>query len=331
MTFLFPLGQVQPAETLGDLMTKGLLFAAVLGLSLAANAQTSSTTLSTPSVESGTQKTTTSVGDVLKNKKFEDDKDITDSKLKAESGSLSRYSLKFSLSYFGPPIGDLDSKLQPNPDGSIGVNQVSLSGSISGRYRLDSKAAISAGTGINVLTPFQGAERTDVKTPFISYDRNARLGDVQVRNSYGASLTTVPNFREVGQYSSLSYDNSLVYNIGSSGVAVGLDTGLSVFLYERGYEPKDGKASRYHLGFYPQVKYNFSDKLNVYTSVAMNFWNPRYRDGEMDLLNKTLSGRVGMGYAFSRDIYFAPYLNYYPKDARTESTTLSFSTIFSIL
>ncbi|UXR64814.1 hypothetical protein EZJ49_00910 [Bdellovibrio bacteriovorus] len=312
-------------------MVKGLLIGFIVGISLAANAQTSSTTLSTPSVESGTQKTSTSVGEVLKNKKFEDDKDITDAKLKAESGSLSRYSLKFSLSYFGPPVGDLSSKMQPNPDGSIGVNQVSLSGSISGRYRLDSKSAISAGTGINALTPFHGVERTDVKTPFISYDRNSRMGDLQLRNSYGASWTTVPNFRDVGQYASLSYDNSLVYNLGNSGFAAGLDTGLSVFLYERGYEPKDGKASRYHLGFYPQVKYNVSDKMNVYTSVAMNFWNPRARDGEWDLLNKTLSGRLGMGYAFSRDIYFAPYLNFYPKDLKADSTTLSFSTIFSIL
>lgn len=312
-------------------MTKGLLFAAVLGMALTVQAQTSTTTLTAPSVESGTQSSTTSVGDVLKNKKFEDDKDITDSKLKAESGSLSRYSLKFSMSYFGPPVGDLSNKMQPNPDGSLGVNQVSLSGSISGRYRLDSKSALSAGTGINVLTPFHGVERTDVKTPFLSYDRNSRIADLQVRNSYGFSWTTVPNFREVGQYSSLSYDNSLVYNFGSSGFAAGLDTGLSVFLYERGYEPADGKASRYHLGFYPQMKYNFTDKLNVYTSVAMNFWNPRYRDGELELLNKTLSGRLGMGWAVSRTVYFAPYLNFYPKDLRTESTTLSFSTIFSIL
>ncbi|WP_415062175.1 hypothetical protein [Bdellovibrio sp.] len=318
-------------------MSKGLLVVALVGLTLTANAQTSSTTLSastistTSSTESMTQESTLKVGDVLKNKKFEDDKEITDTKLKADSGSLSRYSLKFSLAYSGPPIGDLSNKYQPNPDGSIGVFATSLGGSISGRYRMDSKSALSVGTGITALTPLHGVERTDVKTPFISYDRNARLGEVQMRNSYGASITTVPNFRDVGQYSSLSYDNSLVYNFGASGFAVGLDTGLNIFLYERGYEKKDGKASRYHMGFYPQVKYNFSDRVNVYTSVAMNFWNPRFRDSEADLLNKTLSGRLGMGVAFTRDIYFAPFLNFYPENLRTETTTLSFATIFSIL
>ena len=269
--------------------------------------------------------------EAVKNQKFEDDKEITDSRLKADSGSLSKYSLKFSLSYFGPPVGDLGNKYQPNPDGSIGVYATSLGGSISGRLRFDNKSAISVGTGISALTPFHGIERTDVKTPFISYDRNSRLGDIQMRNSYGFSVTTIPNFKAVGQYGSLSYDNSWVYNLGSSGFAMGLDTGLNLFLYERGYENKDGKASRYLLGLYPQIKYNLSDKANIYTSLAVSLWNPRKLDDEFALHNKILSGRLGMGMAYSRDIYFAPYLNFYPERLTADTTTISFSTIFSIL
>lgn len=309
-------------------MNFGLIVAALVGVGFSAKAQTSSSTLTS---SNAVQESTIKLGDAVKNKKFEDDKDITDSRLKADSGSLSRYSLKFALSYFGPPIGDMSNKNQPNPDGSLGVYATSLGGSISGRYRIDSKSAVSLGTGISALTPFHGVERTDVKTPFISYDRNARLGNVQLRNSYGASVTTVPNFRNVGQYASLSYDNSLVYNFGTSGFAAGIDSSANVFLYERDYVKKDGKASRYVLGFYPQVKYNFSDKTNIYTSMAMNFWNPRFNSSEADLLNKTISGRVGMGVAFTRDIYFAPYLNFYPEKLQTETTTISFSTVFSIL
>ncbi len=299
-------------------MRFGLFVAVFACLSAVANAQTSTSS-------------TLKVDEVVKNKKFEEDKEITDSRLKADSGSLSRYSLKFSLSYFGPPIGDVANKYQPNPDGSLGVYSTSLGGSISGRYRMDSKSAISVGTGVSALTPFHGVERIDVKTPFISYDRNSRIGNVQMRNSYGASVTTVPNFRDVGQYASLSYDNSLIYNFGTSGFAAGLDTGANVFLYERDYVKKDGKASRWVVGFYPQVKYNINDKTNIYTSVAMNFWNPRFRSSEADLWNKTITGRLGMGMAFTRDIYFAPYLNFYPDNPRTETTTVSFSTIFSIL
>lgn len=310
-------------------MLKSLIVLILTGTSYSVYAQSSVSSVSTS--EAAVQESTLKVDQVLKNKKFADDKDITDTKLKADSGSLSRYSMKFSLSYYGPPIGDLSNEKQPNPDGSIGNNDTSLGGAISFRYRFDSKSALSMGTGINVLTPVQGSKRTDVKQPFLSYDRNSRFGDFQIRNSYGASVTTTPEYIDVGQYGGLSYDNSFVYNFGSSGFAAGVDTGFNYFLYNRDYERADKTAGRYTLGFYPQVKYNFSDKMNMYTSLALNFQNYRSREDEYSLLNKTLSARVGMGVAFTRDIYFAPYLNFYPKDLKTESTTISFATIFSIL
>ncbi|MFS4458359.1 hypothetical protein [Bdellovibrio sp. HCB2-146] len=271
------------------------------------------------------------VDQVSGNKKFEADKDITDAKLKADSGSLSRYSLKFSLSYYGPPVGDISNRKQPNPDGSIGSNDTALGGAISARYRLNSKSAISLGTGINARTPFHGTEQADVKNPFLGIDYSSRLGDVQMRNSGSVEAATVPEYREVGQYAGLDLKNSLVYNIGTSGFALGLDTSLNYFLYERGYEPKDRTAGRYVLSFYPEVKYNVSDKLNLSTSLAVKFLNPRARTSEADLLNRTLTSRIGMGYAFTRDIYFAPNLNFYPNDFAWESTTVNFSTIFSVL
>lgn len=271
------------------------------------------------------------VDQVSGNKKFEADKDITDARLKADAGSLSRYSLKFSLSYYGPPVGDISNKKQPNPDGSITNNYTSLTGAISGRYRLNSKSAISIGTGVGARTPFHGTEEFDVKNPFIGIDYSSRLGDVQMRNSGSVEAATYPEYQKVGQYAGLDFKNSLVYNIGTSGFAAGLDTSVNYFFYERGYEPKDTSAGRYVLSFYPEMKYNVSDKLNFSTSLAIRFLNPRARSSEADLLNRNLTSRIGMGYAFSRDIYFSPNLNFYPNNFAWESTTVNFSAIFSVL
>ncbi len=292
-----------------------------------AQAQTSTTTMEAAPKQESTLK----LKKLIQNKKFEDDKEITDTKLRADSGSRSKYSLKFALSYAGPPVGDLGARTQPNPDGTVGVFETSLGGSISGRYRLDSQSAVSVGTGITALTPFHGTERLDVKNPFISYDLNDRMGGVQMRHSFGYAVTTVPNYRSVGQYGSAKYDHSMVHNFGASGWAVGLDTGLDLFFFERDYQPKDRKSTRYHLGFYPQVKYNFSDKVNIYSSLAMNYWNPRSEASEGILRNKKIGQRVGMGIGFTRDIYFAPYLNFYPDNPRWDTTTLSVATVFSLL
>jgi hypothetical protein len=190
------------------------------------------------------------------------------------------------------------------------------------------------GTGVSAVTPVQGVKRYDTKNPYLSYDRNGRLFEMQMRNSYGVTYVTNPAYRDIGEYAGVTYDNSLLYNIGTSRVGVGIDTSLAYYFFERGPNMKSKKergAGRYSLSFYPQIKYNFTDKFSTYTSLSMNFSNPRGEEDLSVLLNKTLSQRLGFGYAFTRDVYFAPYFNFYPKSFTADSTTVNISTSFSIL
>ena len=309
------------------------------GLSTAAYAQTETTTTSSapvateattaPTAAAGT--TEVQLPDVLKNKKFEENEKITDAKMRADSGSLSKYSLSFSLSYYGPTLGDLSAKDQPNPDGSVGSYETALGGSLGGRYRMSSNETVRVGTGLKVIHPLHGAERTDLNNPYISYALTTKLGAVQMRNTFGGSVITVPNYTKIGEYGSLDYDNSMVYDLGSTKFAVGLDTSVSLYLYNREYRKADGKASTYNLAFYPNFKYNITDKLNVNTSVSISYWNPRANESRWNLQNRTVSQRLGLGYAYTRDIYISPYLNFFPDNLSDKGTTLNFSTSFSIL
>ncbi|HWU42531.1 MAG TPA: hypothetical protein VN132_03800 [Bdellovibrio sp.] len=325
---------------------KNSVFCILFGLlSTTAFAQTSTTTLSLPSTtvdaasttqtsESNPTQTSTIKKEHVFNKKFEEDQNITDAKLKADAGSLERYSIKFNLSYAGPPVGDLDNKMQPNPDGSAGTYETSLGGSISARYRISTSTALSLGTGVSALTPVQGVKRYDVKNPFVSYDMSNRFWDTQMRNAFGATLVTNPDWKVQGETSGLTYDNYWLYNIGTSGWGIELDTSFAYWIYDRGANPKnvkEMKSGMYTVNLYPQVKYNFSDKFSANTSLNMPFVSPRGSNDRTILWNRTLSQRVGVGYAFTRDIYFSPYLNFYPKSAELDSTTINFSTTFSIL
>ncbi len=322
-------------------MRKVLLASALLGLSINAFGQTSKISIQPSDSDTATasQTSTLKQGSVL-NKKFEDDKDITDARMKADSGSLSKYSLKFSLSYSGPPVGRLSDEKQPNPDGSVCACDTAVGGSIGTRYRFDSKSALSLGTGVNMLTPFNSeTRRYETKNPFIGYDRNGRIGDLQMRNGVSATYVTNQTYRDIGEYAGVGYDTSLMYNIGTSRVGVGVDASFNYYFFDRGpvENPKTKKdraeltVGRYSLGFYPQVKYAFSDKFSAYSSLAINFNNPRGTEDNLVLWNRTLSQRLGFGYAFTRDVYFAPYFNFYPKTFSADSTTVNFSTTFSIL
>jgi len=295
--------------------------------SVAAFAQSSSVSTATTT----TNENRTSLSDLTANKKFEENNDITDAKIKADAGSLSRYSLKFNLSYYGPTLGELDAKDQPNPDGGVGTYDTSLGGSLGGRLRLDRQTTISFGTGLKIIHPLHGAERTDLNNPYASYDLTTKLGGVQMRNSWGVSYITIPNYTAVGEYGGLSYDLSLNYDLGASGFAISFDSSVGYYLYKREYIASDKKASRSSLSFYPGLKYNFTDKLNVNTSTSISYLNLRSTSNELQMINRTVSQRLGLGYAYTRDVYVAPYLNMYPDHLAWDTTTINISTSFSVL
>lgn len=304
-------------------MIQSLGLALIIAFSTFAFAEESSTTAA------GENKT--KLSDIVVNKKFEENREITDAKIKADAGSLSKYSLKLNLSYYGPTLGELDAKDQPNPDGSKGSYETSLGGSLGARYRLDPKTTISAGTGIKFIHPFHGVSRTDVNNPYISYDMTNKVNGIQMRNSFGASYITVPVYVQAGEYAGVNYDASFTYDMGSSGYAIGLDTSLAYYLYNRGYEKADKNAQRNNVAFYPTFKYNFSDRVSMNTSLNISFYNPRSRRDEFALLNKTVSQRLGVGYAYSRDVYISPYVNFFPDKLSWDRTTVNVSTSLSML
>lgn len=304
-----------------------ILFASLIALSFNAQAQTAPTT-ETLSAE-GTSSSSV-LSQEVKNKKFDENVEITDAKLKADGGSLSRYSLKFNLTYAGPTLSDISEKDQPNPDGTIGSYETAIGGSVGARYRINSKSTVGISTGLKLIHPFHGAERTDLTNPSLTYDYSWRVGDVQMKNAPGFVYRTVPAFTDVGQYGMLLDNYSVVYDLGKSGFSVGADTAVGYFMYNREYRPSDKKAGTYSFEVNPNLKYNFSDKLSFVTSMNLSWWNPRYRDSRLDLINRTVSQKLGAGYAIRRDIYLNPFLTFYPQHLAWSGVTMNMSTIFSV-
>ncbi|MDZ4083505.1 MAG: hypothetical protein U1E10_11255 [Bdellovibrionales bacterium] len=282
----------------------------------------------------------TSVGsqqNALGLKKFEESNTLTDPKLRADAGSLSQLSMRASLSYFGPTLGDLSAPEQPNPDGSVGNYSQAMKGSVSLRYRLSPDRTISAGTGISLIKPFHGWDRTDVNNPFVSYDFSNRFGKLQMRNSPGLTVSTVPNYTDIGQFGGVSWDNSLVYGIADTKLAISFDTAINYWIFTRAHRPGstksggDGRASQYSISWYPGLKYNFTDKLNLNGSAGFSLYNPREVFNDTTLWNRTVTLRLGLGYAVTRDIYFAPYLQGFVTRPSLDLTTLNVSGVFSVL
>ena len=263
-------------------------------------------------------------------KKFKEVKGITDAELRAQAGSRSRYSLNASLSYLGAPLEDAFGEDLPNPDNSLGDHKTVLSGSMAARYRLDKSASLGFGTGINVLTPFHGAERVDVRDPYLSHTKLYRLGYFQALTDIKATYITNPRYVDVGEFAGLSLYQSQKINLEGGRWSVGFAFAFSAYAYNRSYDSKDGNASNYNASLHPKVTYKIADNLALKSSLSLGVRSARkYGDwGTVD--EKTLTQKLGLGYAYTKDIFLNPYLYLYPAEFTWAETSLSFNAIFSV-
>ena len=186
------------------------------------------------------------------NKKFDEDKRITDIELKAQGGSLSRYSLKFDLAFQGPAVDRLYDVNQPNPDNRPRPNHTNLSGYLGLRYRLSSVAALNASTGLKWYTPYQsvagekvpkrkGDQDFELANPQISYDRNYALGAAQMRTSLRTQVITQPYYIQAGEFGGVGASQAVKYNI--ERLIFGSQIDADVYLYNRAYlEKEQGRA-----------------------------------------------------------------------------------------
>lgn len=281
----------------------------------------------------------THLSNVIQNKKFTEDRRITDNELKAQAGSLSRYSMKFDLSFQGPPVGNLSDASVPNPDRRPVDDRTSLSGYTGLRYRLSPNDAISASTGLKWFTPYQsmtgkdvekerGAKDYDFTNPQVSYDRTYPLGALQLRSTARVALITAKYYTDRGEYASLGGAQSLKWNV--ERWILGMSADVDFYGFNREYQRGDGRVSNYYITMIPSVEYKLTDKLNFKTSVGYSLSNMRM-NGSWWLWDPVQpTARSGIGWAVTREIYFNPYLNYFWERPAWRTTSLSFSTVFSI-
>ncbi|MBX2989233.1 MAG: hypothetical protein KF802_15195 [Bdellovibrionaceae bacterium] len=282
------------------------------------------------SAQESASRSSTRIQDALEQKKFQETGEITDPQLKAQAGSLSRYSLTASLNYEGPPLGDLSAEDQPNPDGAVGGTETSLSGSLGARYRLSPVSSVTLTAGLKALHPLHGGmKRMDLSNPTLSYDLAHRVGDFQLRQVAGVSSTTTPALKKVGQVAGLFYSFSTIRELGSSRTSAGLTGVVIVPVYEREYQPTDRRATRYYLAFGPNLTYNFSDRFTLTTNLRLPYWNLRSQENPWAWQNRTISQRVGLGFGFGRNAYVSPSLSFYPGRLAMDTTTINVSTVFS--
>lgn len=260
-------------------------------------------------------------------KTFQENYEITDERLRAESGALTRFSLKVNLSYFGPPVADLSAKDQPNPDGIVGSYQTAIGGNAGGQMRLSKRSSVGLSTGFKMIHPFQDTGRTDVNNPMMSYTFADRYSGIQMRMMPAVIVRTVPDFIRIGQFAYLLTSVSALYDVSGTNISFGGDFAIAKFLYNQDYSKSHGKASDLSVDIGPQAKYRLSSNMSTVASVTIPFVRLR---SSSSFQVRTLTSKVGLSYALARDIYINPYISLFPQAPDWKTASINVASVVSV-
>lgn len=284
-----------------------------------------------------------------KDEKMKDiDEEITNAKMRAESGSKSKYSVSLEFSLNGGNLEDPLGKVRPNYSGiATQDGSTSLVGEVGVSYRINPKNRLSLSTGVSVGTPFHSNMEevsrlkseggvTDVSTPSLSWGTSGRIGTTQNSLSVGYSHHTkqiyTDGFKMVGD---LGISHVVIFDIEGSNWQPGLSTSIGNTFYSDGANSSDvigndDRRADYYFGVYPFVEYAFNDRYSFRTVFRPMVYSHNRSDDAMTFEKDMYTQSMGVGIAVTRDIYLYPNMQFAPENLKPSLTNVGLSTTMNI-
>ncbi len=266
------------------------------------------------------------------------DKEITDIKMRAHSGSKSKYSSSFSVIYSGASLSTPGGGTKPSLGGSRIAEPASLSGNVGLRYRINMNDSIHFSTGLQRPQPLQTSEveqPIQISTPRLGYNKTFGWGERQVSSETTLYVTTTRVRRAIGEQATAAYSFTLLNPIALSRFEVGATASVwqTMFSDNPEYQAIEIRQRQNDSGYNltPTVQYKINDKCNVYTSIAL-FSYAHYRDNQHFFSYQSVDSTqsLGLGYAFTRDFYFSPSIIFEPNHLSAEKASYTLSTRFNL-
>lgn len=258
------------------------------------------------------------------------DAEITNARMRAESGSKSKLSMSASLGFSGGSVKKPLSEDRPNIAGDPTVETATdLSGSVSARYRFTQNTSATFGAGVGVLKPLHGAEDLNISDPGVSLSHVRKLGVFQSASSISYTHGTSESYKDANIRSVMGVSQNMMAQIGNSNFTAGASVGISVFNYTDDALANDGRPA-WRLGIYPQLEYAINDRFQARTVFGyLNYQSKRDED-TFDLNRRFEYQSVGVGMVLTRDIYLYPNVQFIPDNLALENTNVAISATINL-
>lgn len=292
--------------------------------------------------------TTIKIEDTTEKNKVKDgniDEEVTNARMRAESGSKSKWSLSTSVAYSGGAISRPFGAERPNLAGTPG-NEIKSAGKIGldARYRWSKNHSITLGTQVGMQTPFQGdisAKDTqfNVYDPALGYKLVGKFGDLQTSGGVTYYRGTSQESKGINQTQAVALSVTAL-KAWQNGLTTGLS--LSTAYNDFSDDPGQTKATRsamyggdkrveWSLGLFPFAEYSFNDKYSFRTVFGYFNWKHLYGDNnKYRLLQTYVYQSVGVGISITRDIYLYPNIQFVPDNIRSDFTNVALSATVNV-
>jgi hypothetical protein len=255
---------------------------------------------------------------------------ITNNKMRADTGSKSKYSISSSFGYDGGSLHAPLSIRRPNITNGTGANYYSaLNGNIAGKYGITTQTAVLGGIGMRMSTPFQSGtpsgyigNKFDVTNPYATIQHLYRYAGLQANLFLTETFFTNSDLVRQGYLSSWGFGQNNVYDIGHTGLSVGVNTYLGYAVYSKRDSRYTNDQSDYSWGFSPMLEYKLTDRMSLHTDNNLFiFEHLRSSPNGWTFQRQAVAQNFSVGYAIIRDFYLSPGVSFVWNDIRSDRTT----------
>ncbi len=278
------------------------------------------------------------------------DQEITNAKMRAELGANKKYSFQGALGYSGGTVERPFSEVRPAIRNGLTSTPApaAISGTVSGKYKINANNSLSLNTGVKIITPFHGSyannkmenpvktsakkevDRFAVADPSLSYTHARKIGDLQsissVESSFYTSSFLVDDLGAIG-----SIDLSQTIAGDFSGWTAGAYVGISKTFYKSDLTvAQKGAESLVSMYMSPFAEYAFNDNYSFRTVMNYFSWDIAANGGQGSATAENPQQSMGLGMAITRDIYVYPNVQFMPFNVRSDLTNVALSTTINL-
>jgi hypothetical protein len=267
----------------------------------------------------------------------EADKVITNRRLRAATGSLSKWSGNFAYNY---NAGSIDKPLAAQrPNISSGANNLTLQNmtlNMGLRYRFSTLNSITFAAGAFMTAPFNSSIKTNnpglkkrfnstrqqltVNDPNIIFTNLANVAGFQIVTQFTPTLTTNSQQRDQGYTGSFDWTSTIMKDIGKTGLSLG-----GALEYTRYFFDKTDKGlGANYLQIYPVGEYVINDTLNLRTVLGYQ-WEQLRSTKYTNYHKLAVYQSLGLGITVTRDVFLYPNIQFLPSQMKTGLTNIGLS------